>query len=274
MYNIKPPHKAAALMGQFLRNKAARKAIEFLQEHPAMEPDNLLGRGLCFSIQDVCKRGYDRIVARSGVDIYSSSKNAHLFKDEFEKKFKRIEKDYKKDPKLLRAQKRFTKISVPYKKLFGEPWKYDRTEYWGDMSFFVYHGNPKKWMKDRNPYIWQAYSAHLEPAALSFEELVIKLAKEFKKRFGNFKREDFLTPEEKKNHRTVRSFNFIKKKGKMFSTLKWNPKYMNVPDSELNHRWCEWFISQSTYGKKTWSDGSIKAILKCRKSGRWPKEII
>jgi hypothetical protein len=247
----------------------------FLNEHPAMTPNQFF-RGIDFSIQDVCKRGYDRIVARTGVDIYPSDKNAHLFKEEFdrefEKEYKELEKNYKNEPKMLRLQKRFVKITVPYKKLFGEPWKYDRTEWWGEMTFFVYHGNPQKWMKDMNPYTWQAYSSHLSESAPSFEELLVKLANRFRKRFGDFEREDFLTPEEKKNHRTEEAFWFKRKKEKHFSTLKWNPKYIRVPDPELNHRWAQWFLS-TPYGKKAWGDSDMVKIMKIRKTGRWPKTM-
>ena len=250
-------------MNQNKLKQKAVKALYFLEEHPAIAPNQLHGRYLYFSIQDVCKRGYDKMVRNMGVDIWPTSPNASMFKEEFEKEYRRVEKDYKNKPsKILKAEKRFVKIEVPYKKLFGELWKYNRTEYWGEMSFAVYHGNPKKEMKDVTPYTWQSYDAGINTSALSYEELVIKMANVFKKRFGNFERDYFLTPEEKRNHKKNEIFFQVKEKGSPFTRLKRNPAWIRVPDAELNHRWCRWFLL-TPYGKKHWGDSKeLKKIIK------------
>jgi hypothetical protein len=249
--------------------KKVNKAIEFLSEHPAVSPDSLFGRAISFSIQDVCKRGYDRIVDKMGVDIYPSHKCADRFKDEFDKEYKELEEDYKKYPKneenirALKRDKRLVKIDVPYKKLFGESWKYARTEYWGEATFFIYQGKSdyRHWIKDRNPYSWGAYSSHINVTAPSFEELIVKIAERFKERFGNFEADDFLTKKEKQNHKKEEMFFHKKMKKSNYSRLDRNSKYIHVSPAILNHRWAKWFLS-TPYGKKTWDSKELREIIK------------
>jgi len=269
---LKPMYKRMSCEKESSMNdrlkKQARDAIEFLGEHPAIAPDALFGRALYFSIQDVCKRGYDRIVADLGVDIWPSSKHADKFKAEFEKEYKELEESYKDCPKdkMLKIEKRLAKISVPYKKLYGEPWKYDHTEYWGEMSFFIYHGKPKDWMKERslsNPYSWQAYGGlDMDFGARTFEELLIRMARKFKRQFGDFKADDFLTKKEKENHRKEESFFRIKLGKRPMYRLKRNPKYIEVGPAELNHRWAKWYLT-TPYGKEHWGDSEeLRKILR------------
>jgi hypothetical protein len=219
----------------------ARDALWFLECHPASGEDvfNLIS----FSIQKVCKRGYDEI-AKRGVQIRQSSKFAKRYKDELKKE---VDEFIKEHPKAFECEKHFISIDVPYKELFGEEWKFDRTEYWGNVSFKVFMGSLKEknaWMKQENWTSFEGFPAYTR----TFEEMIIEFAKQFKKNLGDFCSEDFLTKTEKENHKKERVFVFAGER-----SMKSNKKYIHVDRAELNRRWLKWFL-KTEYCKKNWND--------------------
>lgn len=223
------------------------KAKDFLERHPA------LGGGSVFTIHDnlwycaqgVCKRGYSKL--RDGMFEISYTKENY-------KKYKGLfDIEFKEDPE----HKVFARVSVPYEKHFGEPWKFDHIEYWGELGFVMFLG--KNFKKYFDPKTWDR-CAGIETSGRSFEELVINAAKEFKKVFGNFSDEDFLTEKEKENHKKEHPIFFVKcKEPSNCSQMKHNRKYISVTDAELNRRWLKWF-AKTPYAKKNWKS-TCKDVL-------------
>jgi hypothetical protein len=100
---------------------------------------------------------------------------------------------------------------------------------------------------------WGNYQG-ISVTANSFEELVIAAAIKFRKTFGNFSEEDFLTDREKKNHEKESPFDFAPLKNKKgYSEMKQNKKYLKVTAAEINLRWKKWFL-KTDYAKKSWPD--------------------
>ena len=207
----------------------ARDALWFLDFHPAICED-VWGQ-ISFSIVKVCKHGYDEIV-KHGVDIRKSSKFAEKYKDKLDAEIKKFKKEY---PKAFDSEGLFVSIRVPYKELFGEAWKFDHVEYWGSIPFKVFTGDLKDKLAWRGIEGWtnyEGFSVHER----TFEEMVIKLAQKFKKAFGDFCSEDFLTKEEKSNH-----------------------NYVEVNRADLNRRWLKWFAGMD-YCKKHWENSFDKLL--------------
>ena len=226
----------------------ARDALNFLEVHPAMNGifTDVMS-SLWFSIQTVCKRGYCE-QARNAVRVYKNSKDAHRFKAEFEKELK----DYNEEE--LKTQGPFVSIDVSYKKLFGEDWKFDHVEYWGELSFYMFQGKPteKKNIDTKN---WQTYCG-VEAGGRTFEEMIVNITKKFKQAFGNFARDDFLTKKEKDNNKGKMPWHFkpYKRKGSTvrYSRMVRNRDYMHINDAELNLRWQKWYKTTKHY-KENWA---------------------
>lgn len=213
----------------------AQKAIDFLSEHPAITPVFDMFQALKFSINPVCKRGYLEN-SKSGITIYFSSKYARRFKKEFEEEFKTYTE------KELNDSKPLVSIEVPYKKLFGEEWKFDHIEYWAEMTFFKFIGNLYT-----NQLNWEPFQAlKVIRATRTFEEMIIKVERQFKKLYGDFSCEDFLTKKEVKNHKKELAMITVveNKNGIRISKLISNPKYLKVDFGEFNQRWWKWFEKQ------------------------------
>lgn len=229
----------------------SRNAILFLENHPAVTPFGLFNC-LTFSIHKVCKRGYDECVKKMGIEIRQNSKIAKKFKDKMKKEIDDFVKKYstKSNKNLINLEKQLITLNVSYQEAFGELWKFDHIEYWGELNFDVYYGDTSK--EDSDFKDWISYSG-IEDGGRTFEEMIVKLSNKFKKIFGSFSREDFLTEREKKNHEKQMPMIFGKK------TMKRNTKYIKVTDSQLNRRWLKWF-SKTDYCKKNWPD-----ILKVEK---------
>ena len=226
----------------------ARDALNFLERHPAM--NGILSTptsAIWFSIQTVCKRGYSED-ARNSVSVYRKSKDAARFKDRFEKEME----DYNAEE--LKRWGSLISIDVSYKELFGEDWAFDHIEYWGELSFYMFQGRPTK-KNNVDQKNWQA-CAGVEIGGRTYEEMVIKVVKEFKKNFGNFDKEDFLTKEEKENNKRKMPFHFkpFKKEGSSlkYSTMVYDKDYMHVNDAELNLRWQKWYKTTDHY-RKNWA---------------------
>ena len=235
----------------------ARDALNFLEGHPALgiivKP---LFSNLWFSIEKICKRGYTEH-CKDRFDVGINSKYAFKFKDEFKKEYQKLQKTVT-DKKSFDLQKRFIRIYTKYEKVFDESWKYDHIEYWGELGFNIYVGNPKikQWV---NPKNW-ACCAGVEIGGRSFEEMIIKITRQFKRRFGNFENIDFYTKREIENNRKEKIFFHVPlNDGTGCSRLKSNPKYIDVNEAELNRRWLKWF-SQTEYCKKTWGKTVTDAL--------------
>jgi hypothetical protein len=223
-------------------------ALVFLDQHPALGGGSVfsLNSLLWYSAQEICKRGYMRL-SDGEIDVHYTPHNYKRYKKLFDEEFKEIE------PEL----KTLARISVPYETHFGEPWKFDHVEYWGELSFVMFEGMDFKKYHDNSR--WDHYSG-TNTSGRSFEELIINTAKEFKKIFGDFSCEDFLTEEEKENHKIEKSIFFVKcRDNPKLSWMKHNSKYMRVTDAEFNRRWVKWF-SKTPYAKKNWSK-DCKLIL-------------
>ena len=151
----------------------------------------------------------------------------------------------------MKSQGGLISIEVPYQEMFGEDWKFDHVEYWGELCFYQFDGKPtiKNWMDYKK---WQRCSG-VEASGRTFEEMVVSITKKFKKTFGNFTGDDFLTSKEKENHKKEHPFHRRKIKGRpQYTRLIRNKKYKQVNEAEINLRWLKWFL-KTDYGKKNWA---------------------
>lgn len=118
----------------------AQETLNFLNDHPAFGGFIFPALSLLeLSIVEVCKRGYCK-PQRGCISIYYNPKNYRRFKAEFDKEFEGYTEAE------LKQQKSLIRIDVPYKRLFGETWKADHVEYWGELPFLVFTG------RDFRPY--------------------------------------------------------------------------------------------------------------------------
>ena len=256
------------------RIKAAN-ALEFLRNHPALNPEVMgdsLFDGAWFDMARCCKRGLSE-GAKRGVNIYRGDKGWERFKKRFDREW---EEDYGdrdwKNEEEYKTYRDTQFIDVSYKEKFGEPWRFDHVEYWYELTFFIFEGNPyndeyidfKKWMRYGGP----------EGGANTFEDMIIKAARDAKKAYGNFNiYKDFITPEEKKNNEEESMF-IRDADGRINLNLKRNSNYAPVYNSLINLRWLEWFM-ETDYCKKNWTnykphDKLFKSLVK--KIDRVPKK--
>jgi hypothetical protein len=221
----------------------AQKMLWFFYCHPALEcpiydPFGLLSIG----IDNVCKNGYTN-PTKGMVSLYYTPERYKKFKVEFDKEFKECSE-------LELKYKPLISISISYEKLYGEKWHPDHIEYWGSLSPIIFLG---KDFKDQYNYKkWQRYSG-VEANGSNFEELIINLGTKFKKIFGDYNRDDFLTPKEIKNNKGKMPFIFeeVKDRKLIGRISKKNPEYISLSTSEINRRWLVWF-SKTSYCKKNW----------------------
>jgi len=218
-----------------------RRARYFLECHPAtgMGATSTFESNFCYSAEPVCKNGYYKPL-NGKITLYHNKKNYERYKELFDK-------ETEIEPEL----KAFNRIEVPYKDHFGAAWKFDHIEWWGELCFVLFNG--KNVTKCHDFKDWGSYQG-VSVTSNSYEELVIKMAKEFKRIFGNFEEEDFLTKEEKENHKKEMVFRFADLKNKKgYSELKKNKNYIRVTPAEINLRWKKWFL-KTDYAKKHWPD--------------------
>lgn len=224
------------------RHIQASNVISFLNGHPALNCMAL--SQLYFDIVKVNHRGHSN-PGRYGWSVHYTPANYKKFKAHFDKEFK----EYPEDEKGLAT------IHRPYKEVFGEPWIYSHVEYWGELNILMYDGKSPE--HDRNS--WQSCQG-VETGGKSYEEMVINIGAKFKKIFGAFQFDDFLTPKEKANHKKEQALIFVDTTDKRgYSTMEHNPAYISVGPGELNHRWLKWF-SKTPYGKENWGS-SVKKII-------------
>jgi hypothetical protein len=247
------PPQTKAEMAMHL--KAQEMIIKF-ERHPTMPPLSSLFNSLDFSIQQVCKRGFIEPF-KGMVDVYKTSANYKKYKEQFDKEMA----DYSKEE--LESRYSFISIEVPYKEVYGEDWKPDHIEYWGDTTFKVFIG--KDFDKDYEITNWDNY-AGVEASGRTFEEMIVNIGKKFFKVFGDFTENDFLTDAEKKNHEKYMPFYFKKCKDDRYSTMETNKKFKRVSAAEINRRWLKWFAG-TDYGKENWGS-DLKRIL----TGKNPNE--
>lgn len=228
----------------------AREAMRFMENHPAIASGVHGFHGsLFFSIETVCKNGYSEHAGKSGITVWRNSKLASRFKKEFEEELK----DYTKEQ--IRNMDPYISITAPYEKVFGYSWKFDHVEYWGEITFSVFKGSPKR--KDAYDRTRWTPCAGVETGGRSFEEMIINLADGFRKAYGNFKSDDFITKEEKEHNKGLSPFftkpikdKKLKKKYGDCCEMVSNKKYIHINEAEINLRWQKWFAK--TPGGKKW----------------------
>jgi hypothetical protein len=245
------------LKDQDKRVKAVN-ALDFLTNHPALSSTAVgsFFNSTWFSMIKCCKRGKCES-SKHSLPLYRGEEGWKRFKDRFDEV--RAEESYM-PPKL-------DSIFVTYEELYGEPWKFDHVEYKYEISFFVFDGNPynNDWMYRKN---WLSHSGP-KGGANTFEDMVIKAAKQVRRVFGSFDSyRDFQTEEEIKNHKENECFFFkpiTKGKHKGCSRMIRNPKHVDVHDSLINLRWLKWF-SETPYAKKNWQGEFDKYLKRLKKN--------
>ena len=224
--------------------KKFNNAMWKMGEHPAM-PEIVFpfANNLWFSLQEVCKNGYSHWVTKDGIQIMYSPANYKKYKGKFDKELK----EYKEDD----ISRSLVTIHIPYEEYYGYKWKFDHFEYWGECSFFVYQLKDYSFKKVHDIKNWGAYQG-VNCSAPSFEELIVKTKNKFFKCFGSKLEEDFLTKEEKDNHKKERLFLMDRKSkdGKGYYMDR-NPNYIEVSIGKINHRWLRWFVT-TDYCKRNW----------------------
>lgn len=213
----------------------AKESLDFIRSHPAFTFDN--GDSICpgvwFMMAPCCKR--NRI--NSSITIYQD--NPH-----WEDYIDLLDKD-------IWDETDFKSIDVPYERMYGEPWVYDHMEYWYEITFFVFEGNPYISEDLYDSRKWGRYGGP-EGGASSFEEMLIKIADDVKNNFGDFNVYDhFHTPAEKNNHEIEKYCTWLPCENLKLRQMVFNNKYIDVLDSLINLRWTEWFMT-TKYAKKNW----------------------
>jgi hypothetical protein len=197
------------------------------------------------SLNEVCEHGYTSWVKKDGVSIHYNPSNYKKYKELFDEELKEYDDN---DP-----SRHFVRIHIPYKDIFGKPWTPSRIEYWGEMSFEVFTGSDFSFKKSMDLTQWQSCSGP-ECSAPSYEEMIIKLCKQFFKNYGKKLDDDYLTKEEKDNHEKEWPFHMDREtEDKKGFYMDHNPKYIQVTEAELNRRWLKDFV-KTEYGKKHWAD--------------------
>lgn len=224
----------------------AIEAINFLKSHPAVSPEIFsanICEGIDFWMNPVCKNGYSDYVKHSGVSVYIDSQWGEKYKDLL---IKRWEEDGIVDPDM----QRFSSVDIPYEEIFGEPWTFDHVEYWWEITFFVFAGNPYDRTDLYEHKKWQRYAGCYkgkEGASETFEDMIINAAKCVKEEYGDFGNwQDFYTPEEIKNHKEERPFGDFKPIGNGMSEVIFNDRHVQIGRGLINLRWLKWYIDFKT----------------------------
>ena len=233
----------------------AMNALTFLRSHPAVNPDcrgDSLFDGSWLHMAKCCKRGMDES-CRKIMTVYRGDKGWENLKHRFDKQYK----NDTETPLDLQS------IYATYKEVFQEPWVFDHMEYWYEITFFVFQGNPYNYSECQELKNWGAFVGP-ESGARTFEDMLIDQATEVKKAYGNFdKYKDFILPFEKKNHETNSLFQEKNLTSKKYSLIR-NKEYLEITSGMTNLRWLQWYVKTDHY-KKTWDkylDGRVKALDK------------
>jgi hypothetical protein len=218
--------------------------------HPALQGylSNFMNL-LNIDIVQVCKHGQTEPM-NGLIQLWYTPDNYQKYKKEFDKEFL----EYTAEE--LKSWKRLTRIDIPYKKLYGQDWKPDHIEYWGEICFVVFVGDDfKLWHEPKN---WESFVG-ISASGRTFEEMMTSLGQKFFEIFGDFNDDDFLTKAEKKNHKEEEMFFHKPAKDGRGTFLIKNPKFKMVQPTEINRRWVKWF-AKTDYAKKNWKDSFDKII--------------
>jgi hypothetical protein len=225
----------------------AHNALYFLREHPAFAFENgdSLCSGLYFSMSPCCKHGYLEDARKHGVTVYQGDKHFNEFSDLLVQQYTEEE---------LNDPSEHLSVEVPYERMFGEPWVYDHMEYWYEITFFVFEGNPYCLENNWDIKKWGRYGGP-SGSANTFEEMLIKAAKDVKEVFGDFNTCDhFHTPSEKRNQSTEEFCFWLPVENEPhMREMKSNEKFVDVYNSLINLRWVEWFMT-TDYAKENWKE--------------------
>lgn len=222
-------------------------AIEYLTNHPAFNSD--IGWGLDYPFTwytlMLCKNGHAKYVNEKIENL-----SIKVYKADGEEIFKKFW-DKRDNPELDDNIETDDEYYIKYYLYYGYNWEYYETKFFGELTFLKYKQSSDKEAK-RIPYLnWEAYHG-VDADGDTFEEMVINLSNKAKEAFGNFKREDFYTPEEIKNHEDEEIFFFenYEDRNDLFKMIP-NPKYNAVEDSTVNDRWWVWYKTTEHY-KEHW----------------------
>lgn len=260
-----------------MEQKLARKlnkAWGFLGSHPAFDVGVFdTGNTFTWGLLAVCKRGHSED-SRNWISVYYDDKKR---KGRWEKEFL---KDYTKEALIDHPE--LCSVHKTYKEIYGKLWVFDHTEYWYEMSFFVYQGRVKQ--DDKKWYLRERWFSYAGPEgyAATFEELIIKAAQHVKKDFGDFSNYDekLFTEEEKVRKKNVKEpwkftptgeiwIDPITGKDGGLSELSWDPNWVQLDHHVLNRRWLHWFVS-TPYCKEHW-EGEFEPVLE-GKYGKYERE--
>lgn len=223
----------------------AQKTMYELAGHPALSDSAVFSllELMAIDIALVCKQGHIEPYRQGCIDVRYTQANYKKYKEEFDKEFR----DY--TPEELKKEKVLIWADVPYKKVYGEEWKPDHIEYWGELSFVAFIGKNFKVWHDRHKW---THFVGVSASGRTFEEMIVNLGKRFFNSFGKFNTEDFMTQAEKKNHENEKVF-FSKpcKDYPKCSELISNPKYKKILASDINRRWVKWY-NKNKVSKEQW----------------------
>ena len=241
------------------------KAIEFLNNHPALNADyDSFFNYFNFYLDRFCKNNVGQIFGpMKGVPKHNRFLNAiawwissyckngissgHYKPEDVTVRYRRGTKGFKKWKKeyfkeedgyanLGKGLEALDSVEVPYREVYGYEWEHERYSYVADFCVVLWRGNVYERLEGTTAF------------GETFEDLIIACEKKVKKLFGDFKYDDFYTEKEKKNHEKYSPFNFVKISGGA-SHMTGNSKYIDVPLGELNLRWWKWFETTKEYQK-------------------------
>ena len=257
-------------MKNYKLSRQVQDALDFLNNHPGVCHDScFVNSNLTFWMVDVCKNNEYK-------DYFHNDKNpveVYLPRDGRYKKdrenFKKFVEKYKDEDETVEE---CSQIYVPYKEIYGYDWEYDRTYYKGEYCFYKYYRDEQyiDYLKTTRKiddseavklasWLHTSYSGYQggDVKADTYEEMIIKIAEDVKRKYGDFSCEDFLTEEEKENHENIDwMFKFEPCEDREgCSEMLRNPDYIRIEQYQYNQRWVEWFKTTDYY-KKHW-DGQL-----------------
>lgn len=240
-------------------SKQVQESLDFLNNHPGVCYDGWFEKtNMVWWLVDRCKNGEHKDYFQKPSNIEVSLYKDDKYFDKFWEKYKDEDDDINED---------FISIYVPYSEIYGYDWKYKHSEYSGEYCFYKYSQDKDyidylkiaKNVDDKRAetiacYMNTCWNAHQGGTiyADSFEELIIKTAEDVKTKYGDFCCEDFLTAEEKQNHKDRWAMRFEPLTDRSgYSEMVINDKYISVEQKDYSLRWWDWFI-KTEYCREKW----------------------
>lgn len=222
--------------------------IDSISGHPAAPSIVFPATDLVsYSLQEVCKMGYSE-TAKEGISVACTPKNIAKY-PQYRKEFEAELAEYKKEDPF----KHLARIEIPYKDVFGEPWKFDHVEYWGEICFVLYRDSDlSKYINRLSWEICYCFGA----SGRSYEEMMIRLIRGFKKKLGECRDSNFYTEREKKYEQVRRGMD-IKERIKRINRSRNTMPHRNP--AVINRRWMAEFL-KTAYCQQTWID-TVKELL-------------